>query len=72
MYGGIMFAVNEDVGGIFTSKKHVSFEFSKGVNFKDPKKILEGTGKFRRHLKLITLDDVNIKNVEYFIQQAIS
>lgn len=72
MYGGIMFtAKGEDFGGIFVSKNHISFEFSNGVSFDDPNKLLEGTGKHRRHLKI--KPDVNILNyeVEYFVKQAI-
>lgn len=70
MYGGIMFSGREDWGGIFASKNHVSFEFSQGFSFDDPQNLLEGTGKFRRHLKLKTLDDIAGKNVAFFVGQA--
>jgi hypothetical protein len=72
MYGGIMFtAKNEDFGGIFVRKNHISFEFGNGIAFDDPNKLLEGTGKQRRHLKI--KPDVNILNydVEFFVNQAI-
>ena len=70
IYGGIMFSLNgEDFGGVFASKKHVSFEFGKGIDLDDPIKNLEGVGKFRRHLKLRTLEDVEKKTVGYYIQQ---
>ncbi len=55
MYGGIMFSLDDDFGGIFVRKNHISFEFSNGFILKDPNNILEGTGKFRRHLKITSL-----------------
>ena len=52
MYGGILFSLEEDFSGIFAYKNHVSFEFSYGYKFSDSNKLLEGKGKYRRHLKL--------------------
>lgn len=69
MYGGIMFSLKDDFGGLFPSKKHVSFEFSQGFAFQDPDKKLEGTGKFRRHLKLASIADIENKNLSFFLQQ---
>ncbi|XDD46907.1 DUF1801 domain-containing protein [Leptospira sp. WS39.C2] len=69
MYGGIMFSLVEDFGGIFLSKNHISFEFGKGFLMKDPKKLLEGTGKFRRHLKIKSIEDIKNKDVDFFIKQ---
>jgi len=70
MYGGIMFSLGEDFGGIFVRKNHISFEFSHGVFFKDPNNILEGTGVLYRHLKIKTLEDVEDMNVVFFVGQA--
>ncbi len=71
MYGGIMFSLVEDFGGLFIRKKHISFEFVFGINMKDPDGILEGTGKFRRHLKLQSLKDIETKKVHYFVEQVL-
>lgn len=71
MYGGIMFSLENDFGGIFASKNHVSFEFTNGFIMKDPKKLLEGTGKFRRHLKIRSLSDIKDKKVDFFVKQAV-
>ncbi|HIQ38153.1 MAG TPA: DUF1801 domain-containing protein [Desulfocapsa sulfexigens] len=69
MYGGIMFSLVNDYGGIFVRKNHISFEFTSGNEFQDPEKLLEGKGKFRRHLKLRSLEDIENKKVSYYIQQ---
>lgn len=73
MYGGIIFSFKgEDFGGVFAYKKHVSMEFSQGYKFDDPQKLLEGSGKFRRHLKFLAKEEVAEKNVRYFIEQALT
>ena len=69
MYGGIMFSLKDDIGGIFVYKNHISFEFGMGYKFNDPDNILEGKGEYRRHLKLRTFDDIETKKAELFIKQ---
>lgn len=65
MYGGIMFSSekDEDWGGIFSYKNHVSFEFGQGFKLDDPDKILEGTGKERRHIKIKSFSDIEGKKL---------
>ena len=70
MYGGIMFSLEDDFGGIFAYEKHISFEFSKGFTMDDPNKLLEGSGKFRRHLKIKTFSDIKDKKVDCFLKQT--
>ena len=57
-YGGILFSINDNFGGLYVSKQHVSFEFTYGYKL-DTELALEGDGKYRRHLKFRTLDEVN-------------
>ncbi len=71
IYGGIMFSGESDIGGIFPSKKHISFEFGNGYQFDDPEKLLEWTGKIRRHLKIHGHGDIQDKNIEFFVKQAL-
>ncbi len=61
IYGGIMFALEKDFGGLYVSKYHVSYVFAEGYKLKDPKGLLEGGGKFRRHLKLGKIGDAEEK-----------
>ncbi|RLA06617.1 MAG: DUF1801 domain-containing protein [Gammaproteobacteria bacterium] len=69
MYGGIMFSLNADFGGIFAYKNHISFEFSQGVDLSDPDKFLAGDGKYRRHLKIKNHDDIKDKKVPFYVKQ---
>ncbi len=76
-YGGEVFALDPDnnkqfFGGVFTSKGHVSVEFSNGATFDDPHSHLEGGGKMRRHLKLHSVGDIAEKTLSFFLDQAIS
>lgn len=72
MYGGIMFFLNgEGYSGLFVSKNHISIEFSNGFKMNDPKNHLEGNGKYRRHLKIKSFDDIKNKEAEFYIKQAV-
>ncbi|MCH9694519.1 MAG: DUF1801 domain-containing protein [Gammaproteobacteria bacterium] len=75
MYGGIVFELEPGnhktlVCGHFVYKKHVSLEFSKGKLLRDPDGVLEGGGKYRRHIKLRQLADIQEKSVRSIIEQA--
>jgi len=70
MYGGILFSLDDDFGGVFVYKNHVSFEFGNGFLFQDPEKLLEGNGKYRRHVKIKYLDEVKTKKLDFFVKQS--
>ena len=69
MYGGIMFSLAEDLGGIFAYTKHISFEFGLGFKFRDPDHLLLGKGKFRRHLKIESMNDQAFVKADFYIIQ---
>ena len=69
MYGGILFSLQDDFGGIFAYKNHVSFEFGYGYKLEDPHKLLQGSGKYRRHLKIKSLDSEELKHLDSFLEQ---
>jgi len=72
-YGGLVFSLSDQlVGGIYVYKNHLSIEFSNGAAFSDVNKIMEGKGKKRRHIKIVTIDDLSEKNAVYFIDQALA
>ena len=70
MYGGLMFSEHTDFSGIFIYKNHVTMEFSHGFKFTDPDGLLEGKGKYRRHLKFSELDDVAANKPGFFLEQT--
>jgi len=68
-YGGILFSLDDDVAGLFAYTHHVSLEFGHGSTFNDPNKFLEGKGKYRRHLKFTSVDEIKKKQVIFYITQ---
>ncbi len=75
-YGGELFAPYPGdekvcVGGIFIYTNHLSLEFTQGAGFDDPDGLLEGKGKYRRHLKLRTPQDIETKRARFFLEQAL-
>ena len=71
-YGGLVYFLNDAlISGIFVYQKHISIEFSDGANFSDSNGWLEGSGKFRRHLKIVNAQDIEGKQASEYIAQAV-
>jgi hypothetical protein len=51
-------------------KAHVNVGFFRGAEIADPKRLLEGTGKFMRHVKLRPEHDVDASVLTSLIQTA--
>lgn len=68
-YGGILFSNEAPACGIFCYQKHVSLEFSHGASFVDANKRLSGNGKYRRHMKYHSTEDIDEQVLEEFISQ---
>ena len=51
-------------------KNHVTFGFLRGTSLPDPAKLLEGTGKSLRHVKLRTTEDLKKPGLKRLIQSA--
>jgi Domain of unknown function (DU1801) len=69
MYGGFMFAAPEPFCGVFAYAEHVTIEFGKGCDLKDTHHVLEGTGKFRRHIKICALADISATHLSDYVMQ---
>jgi hypothetical protein len=63
-----------DLNGPFcfymVAKEHVVFGFMRGAILRDPEKLLEGTGKYLRHVKLRSVADVRRPGVRSLLEQA--
>ena len=70
-YGGLVFVSDKRLFcGIFVRKNHISVEFDRGAELQDPDDFLEGSGKNRRHIKILQQEDIKNKKVEYYIKQS--
>lgn len=70
MYGGILFAGPDQFCGVFAYTEHVSIEFGRGCDLEDIHQVLEGKGKFRRHIKIQSPADIKAKHLRSYIEQA--
>ncbi len=56
---------------LHVTKNHATLGFHKGGSLKDPKNLLEGTGKAMRHIKVVSMDDINAPAFRSLLKQAI-
>ncbi|MEI6758749.1 MAG: DUF1801 domain-containing protein [Chlorobium sp.] len=69
-YGGILFTAKKPFCGIFSYSKHVSLEFGEGALLPDKHKVFEGEGKFRRHIKLLSQEEIVSRHVREYLELA--
>jgi hypothetical protein len=69
-WGVPIFEWNGALGYLMVGKNHVTFGFPRGTALRDPTKLLEGTGKNLRHVKLREVADVHDANLKQLILQA--
>ena len=74
-YGGTLFTVKPDAKegqfcGVFVQKTNVQISFSKGTSLKDPKSLLQGTGKLRRHINISSSEELNKREMKKLLKEA--
>jgi hypothetical protein len=69
-WGVPIFESNGPVCYLMIGKNHITFGFPRGASLSDSAKLLEGTGKNLRHVKLRELSDVHDANLRQLIVQA--
>lgn len=70
-YAGVVFSRDKKLlVGLFLRKQFVTIEFSFGNELKDVNNLLEGSGKSRRNLKLRHIEDIELKHVQYYLDQT--
>jgi hypothetical protein len=71
-YGGILFACEQSFCGLFAYTHHVTLELGEGAQLPDDFQMLEGKGKQRRHIKLLSPADIQSKHVEHYMALAVA
>lgn len=69
-WGIPVFELNGTLCFLMVAKQHVSLGFSQGTSLPDPAKLLEGTGKNVRHVKLRTPEQVGNPHLENLLIEA--
>jgi hypothetical protein len=70
-YGGILFSSDVMFAGVFAYKDHVTVEFGQGAKIQDTFGFLEGSGKFRRHIKLKLSSDIEDRRLADYVRLAL-
>ena len=70
-YGGILFSSDVMFAGVFAYKDHVTVEFGQGAKIQDTFGFLEGSGKFRRHIKLKVTSDIEDRRLADYVRLAL-
>jgi hypothetical protein len=60
----------DPVSYVYSGEDHVQFGFFGGSALKDPKGLLEGQGKFVRHIKLRKIADIDERALGALLRQA--
>ena len=55
---------------IIVYSKHINISFPSGANLSDPDKLLKGTGKRVRHIKIQKYDDIKLSEVNKLLLEA--
>lgn len=56
---------------LHSTKHHATIGFYKGASLKDPKNLLEGTGKDMRHVKVKSINTIDRTALSELIKQAV-
>jgi hypothetical protein len=71
-----VYSITEKMGDGFCHipiyTNHLNLGFNKGSLLKDPKELLEGTGKFIRHIPIRELSDLESTGVKKLIETAVA
>ncbi|HVH50366.1 MAG TPA: DUF1801 domain-containing protein [Candidatus Bathyarchaeia archaeon] len=69
-WGLPIFEWNGPLCYLMVGKSHVTFGFPRGASLRDPTRLLKGTGKNLRHVKLREVAEVHDANLKQLILQA--
>jgi hypothetical protein len=67
-----IFVSNGPICYYMAGKNHITLGFIRGTSLPDPERLLEGTGKNLRHVKIKSADDLNRKGLRELLKSAAS
>jgi len=70
-WGLPMFDSNGPFGYFMIGKSHVTFGLYEGTSLDDPERLLEGTGKNLRHVKLRSVEDLKRPGLRKLVKSAV-
>ena len=70
-YGIPVYKARRIIAVISPTKRDITFSFSRGAEFEDKYRLLQGVGKVSKYVKLKSLADANKVALRYYIRQAL-
>ena len=70
LYGMTERVIADGVCSIAVFRRHVTLGFTRGAELPDPQRLLQGTGKIMRHLRLGQLSDIGRPEVRAYLRRA--
>jgi hypothetical protein len=70
LYSTTQKRMRDNICLIVVYRDHVNLMFPRGVDLKDPRGLLEGSGKAMRHVKMLSPADVDRPGVRALVRQA--
>jgi hypothetical protein len=70
LYGASDRVIADGVCSIGVFRRHVTLTFVEGVDLQDPHRVLQGSGKTMRHIRIASDVDVNRPELRDFLRQA--
>ncbi len=67
----LFYEKNGFICAIVIHKNHVNLQFARGTELLDPDRILEGSGKKIRHMKIHNSKDINSEKLKNLITEAV-
>ncbi len=68
----LFYEKNGFVFAIVIHKDHVNLQFARGTELDDPERILEGTGKKIRHVKINNTKEINSDKLKNMVIEAVN
>jgi len=72
-WGNLTFVSNGNIANIYAYDKtdYINVAFFQATKLSDPKKLLQGTGKSMRHLKMNSEKDIDEKQIAAWVKETI-
>jgi hypothetical protein len=71
-YGVPAFTRKHIIAVISHTQKDITLSFSRGAEFEDRYGLLRGAGKLSKHVKIKSLDKIDLEALKYYIRQALT
>jgi hypothetical protein len=71
-WGRPVFSVGANIAYLTAAKSHITFGFFDGAGLADPDRLLEGSGKQMRSIKLRSAGDVPLGAIRTWMKQAVT